>query len=458
LHKGLKRFLYKFTLGIDKIWYRYKQFVESAVSKTALETKDIYHLQERLFINIILYSLPLSLIAVIPTAVIAYKQGEKLLPFIYISAIVVIAIISLSRSLSLKFRKGFLVVFLYSISILLIAALGSFSIGSIYLLALSVLVALIFSKRVVYTSLLTNIAIYTAFGCILYTRLFNISIVHHYTMSMWIAYSFNFLFLNLLVIIQVRYIVNGLKVTILQEASLYQDLQVEMSENVSINKALRESEEHYRSLFLLNPSPMWIYDADNLMILQVNDAAVKRYGYSRVEFLGMNIEDVRPASKISELHKILRKKKSPDPNRVVNTQHQTKGGQIFYVDVQCIKIPFKGKNARLVISTDVTAQFEHALAIENQNAKLRDIAFMQSHIVRAPLARIMGLMSLILPGPNVVTQDKKLFEFLDISVKELDDVIRAIVSTSEETELQTLNTTLTESAKSDVESLAAQYH
>lgn len=454
----MKRFLHKIILGIDKVWYRYKQFVEAAVSKTALETKDIYYLQERLFINIILYSLPLSLIAVIPTAIIAHQQGAQFLPYVYISAIGIISAVSLSRSLSLRFRKGFLVVFLYAMSILLIAALGSFSIGSIYLLALSVLVALIFSKRVVYTSLLTNIAIYVIFGCIVYTRYFDLSVVHHYTINMWIAYSFNFLFLNLLVIIQVRYIVNGLKVTILQEVRLHQDLQAEMSENVSINKALRESEEHYKSLFLLNPSPMWIYDADNLMILQVNDAAVRRYGYSRVEFLGMNIEDVRPSSKIPELHKILRQKKSPEPDCVVNTQHQTKNGEVFYVDVQCIKIPFNGKNARLVISTDVTAQFEHALAIENQNAKLRDIAFMQSHIVRAPLARIMGLMSLILPGPDVVTQDKKLFEFLDVSVKELDDVIRAIVSTSEETELQTLNSTLTEQGKSDIENLTAQYH
>ncbi|WP_342647256.1 PAS domain-containing protein [Mucilaginibacter sp. CSA2-8R] len=445
-------------MGIDKIWYRYKKFVEAAVSKNAFETKDIYYLQERLFINIILYSLPLSLIAVIPTVIITYEHGQHYLPHVYISAIVVISTISLNRRISLKFRKGFLVLFLYAVSIFLIADTGSFSIASIYLLALSVLVALIFSKRIVYASLLANITIYATLGLIIYTHIFDLSVIYHYTLSMWFAYSLNFVFLNLLVIIQVRYIVNGLKVTILQEANLYQELQSEMREKVSINLALRESEEHYKSLFLLNPSPMWIYDADTLMILQVNDAAIRRYGYSRMDFLCMNIEDVRPSSKIPELQKILRREKLPDTEKTINTQHQTKSGETFYVDVQCIRIPFKGKNARLVISTDVTAQFEHALAIENQNAKLREIAFMQSHIVRAPLARIMGLMSLILPGPNVVTQDKKLFEFLDVSVKELDDVIRAIVSTSEETEPQTHNLNLIESAKSDIENLTAQYH
>ncbi len=453
----MKRLLHKVTFGIDKIWYRYKRFVEAAVSKNAFETKDIYYLQERLFINIILYSLPLSLIAVIPTVVITYEQGQQYLPHIYVSAIIIIATISLNRRISLRFRKAFLVLFLYAVSIFLIAETGSFSIASIYLLALSVLVALIFSKRVVYASLLINISIYAVLGLIIYTHAFNLSVIQHYTLSMWGAYSLNFLFLNVLVIIQVRYIVNGLKVTILQEARIYQELQAEMSEKTSINRALRESEEHYKSLFLLNPSPMWIYDVDTLMILQVNDAAVKRYGYSKLEFLGMNIEDIRPSSKIPELHKILRREKLPDTEKTVNTQHQTKSGQLFYVDVQCIKIPFKGKNARLVIATDVTAQFEHALAIENQNAKLREIAFMQSHIVRAPLARIMGLMSLILPGPDVVTQDKKLFEFLDVSVKELDDVIRAIVSTSEETELQTHHLTATEPGKSDIENLTAQY-
>ncbi|MHB8246951.1 MAG: PAS domain-containing protein [Acidimicrobiales bacterium] len=40
---------------------------------------------------------------------------------------------------------------------------------------------------------------------------------------------------------------------------------------------------------------MWVYDVETLRFLEVNDAAVADYGYSRAEFLEMTISDIRPA-------------------------------------------------------------------------------------------------------------------------------------------------------------------
>ena len=47
-------------------------------------------------------------------------------------------------------------------------------------------------------------------------------------------------------------------------------------------------------LFEASPMPMWVYDAETLAFLAVNDAAVRHYGYSREEFLAMRITDIRP--------------------------------------------------------------------------------------------------------------------------------------------------------------------
>ena len=44
---------------------------------------------------------------------------------------------------------------------------------------------------------------------------------------------------------------------------------------------------------------------------------------------------------------------------------------------------------------DVTNRFEYVQAIEAQNKTFRDITWMQSHVVRTPLARIMGLIQLM---------------------------------------------------------------
>ena len=47
-------------------------------------------------------------------------------------------------------------------------------------------------------------------------------------------------------------------------------------------------------LFEASPMPMWVYDAETLAFLAVNDAAVRHYGYRRDEFLAMRITDIRP--------------------------------------------------------------------------------------------------------------------------------------------------------------------
>ena len=53
---------------------------------------------------------------------------------------------------------------------------------------------------------------------------------------------------------------------------------------------LRQSEKQYRLLFQGNPHPMWVFDLEKLTILEVNEAAMQHYGFSREEFLAMTLE------------------------------------------------------------------------------------------------------------------------------------------------------------------------
>lgn len=46
---------------------------------------------------------------------------------------------------------------------------------------------------------------------------------------------------------------------------------------------------------------MWVFDPETLFFLDVNDAAVQHYAYSRQEFLSMKIVDIRPTEDVPEL-------------------------------------------------------------------------------------------------------------------------------------------------------------
>ncbi len=82
---------------------------------------------------------------------------------------------------------------------------------------------------------------------------------------------------------------------------------------------------------------------------------------------------------------------------------------------------------KLVLSIDVTHKHAHLKNIEKQNERLKEISWVQSHVVRAPLARLMGLVHLFKIMIGKLTDDQsKILNHINDSAVELDDVIRDI--------------------------------
>ncbi|WP_256005986.1 PAS domain-containing protein [Pedobacter deserti] len=67
---------------------------------------------------------------------------------------------------------------------------------------------------------------------------------------------------------------------------------------------------------------------------------------------------------------------------------------------------------------------------EQQNRQLRDIAWAQTHLVRAPLARVLGIVELLNAQAGNTAKETELLNYLNTSAKELDDVIRDIIKKS----------------------------
>lgn len=196
--------------------------------------------------------------------------------------------------------------------------------------------------------------------------------------------------------------------------------------------ALEKSEEKYRDLFNLSPMPMWLFDMHTLHFLDVNEAAIRLYGYTKQEFLKMTVMDIRPKEDLGYLEKIIQSLRESKAYYHDIARHKKKNGDIFYVDVKNSAIDLDGVEARIVLATDVSERVKYIQAIEEQNTKLREIAWMQSHVVRAPLARMMGLISLLEKDKTSDSGIAEIMEYLQSSAYELDGIIREIVAKTEQ--------------------------
>lgn len=129
-----------------------------------------------------------------------------------------------------------------------------------------------------------------------------------------------------------------------------------ISERRRFGNELRLSEKRYRNLFYLSPLPMWVYDLETLEFLDVNDAAVRHYGYSYEEFRSMTLDEIRPEDELGTFEKALNFVKKSVVFHRGDFQHKKKNGDIIDVDVQSNMIEYNGKEARLILATDITRE------------------------------------------------------------------------------------------------------
>lgn len=192
---------------------------------------------------------------------------------------------------------------------------------------------------------------------------------------------------------------------------------------------LSEAKKRYSELFHLSPLPMWVYDIETLEFLDVNEAAEKHYGYTKEEFKKMTLRDIRPKQDLPAFEKQLElAKKTPTDFMSGVFRHIKKNGEIIDVDVQSNYIQYKGRHARVILVNDITDRLEYISAIETKNKELQDIAWLQSHVMRAPVAKIMGIIHLLQRLDLDEVERSILLNDLNACATELDQVIHDIAA------------------------------
>ncbi|MEO6232310.1 MAG: response regulator [Ferruginibacter sp.] len=126
-------------------------------------------------------------------------------------------------------------------------------------------------------------------------------------------------------------------------------------ERKNAEEKILASEEKYRQMFYKNPFPTWIYDIDSFKILEVNDAAIQKYGYERTEFLNLVVQDIYLEDNKSQLAESTEEnERSP----VEIWKHKKSNGNIILVEATWYEIDYFGVAAMQVQINDVTEKMK----------------------------------------------------------------------------------------------------
>ncbi|HET9431969.1 MAG TPA: PAS domain S-box protein, partial [Chitinophagaceae bacterium] len=151
---------------------------------------------------------------------------------------------------------------------------------------------------------------------------------------------------------------------------------IDISERKKSEDELRLSEQKYKLLFHNNPLPMIMISLPDLNIIDVNEASVTHYGYTREEFLSMPAIALRPPEEVPRFLESIKIKR--DGVRYSGTwHHKKKDGTLIDVEVISHDIPYGNKPARLVLINDVTEKNKASAAL---NESLENIRNLTGHI------------------------------------------------------------------------------
>jgi len=228
----------------------------------------------------------------------------------------------------------------------------------------------------------------------------------------------------------------------LQLLQLFAELLVNLHRDATQLTALQESEARYRQILNVAPVGIAVHRADaQLSGLYINPVTVQLAGVNSQEelweapFQKAIYPDDWPKVEqaLQQLHtdqnlfpvdcRILRfADLMKDPTRV-------DPAQLLEVEMIATPITYQSEAAFLIILVDISERKRHERAIEAQNAVLKEISWLQSHKVRAPLARMLGLIQLLeISSPQFPSplSEAEILQAVVKSAHELDQFIHEI--------------------------------
>ncbi|WP_375577696.1 CHASE domain-containing protein [Marivirga tractuosa] len=200
----------------------------------------------------------------------------------------------------------------------------------------------------------------------------------------------------------------------------------EVTESKVNEEKLAKSEQKYKSLVSQASDAIFLADK-NGVLLELNEIGheMSEIPFDQDEKFNLNhlikFEDSNEGNLIEMINK---KGTIIQEGILISVNNKS-----IPIEISC---KVTAQNQILGIIRDISVRKNYTNSIKEQNEKLREIAWIQSHEVRAPLARLLGLLDLVDNYQNISEESKtRVIQSLRDSALELDIIIRDVVRRTE---------------------------
>ena len=136
----------------------------------------------------------------------------------------------------------------------------------------------------------------------------------------------------------------------LEEAN--EELKKQIEGREKVKKAQKESEEKYQQLFQTSTDAILLFDAETRKFIDLNNAALNLYDYSREDFLKLKHKDITAETEKSDAS--IRQTLEGKLTRIPVRYHKKKDGTIFPVEISVSTLTLNNRRVLCGIVRDIT--------------------------------------------------------------------------------------------------------
>ena len=198
-------------------------------------------------------------------------------------------------------------------------------------------------------------------------------------------------------------------------------------ERNQILTVVERSRRQYELLFEKNPMPSWAFDPVTFQIKMVNAAAVDQYGFTRDEFLAMDVRQLRPENEVAAFESFASQHHTAESvsTRGLPFRHRKKDGTLIDVEVSAETIHGDDGDLVLVVVNDVTEQKKAARLLAESEQRL-DLAITAGRMVMMDYNYRTRELQLSRHGKNIIGLDGEIRKPIEeaFSLAHPDDLVK----------------------------------